>query len=418
MYVWIVCEGEGLPLKENERLWRMGRLADYLSKNGHKVLWWTSSFDHGSKKYLTNKTSIVKVNDSETLVLLHSPIAYKKNVSISRIIYHDILAYLFGKNNEKYEEPNIIICSWATQQFAKKSVLYGKRHKIPVIIDIRDEWPDYFIRVFPAYLKMIGKILLLPMHYDAVRTLKKADVIIGVIPSSVEWGLSLANRKMTQLDRTIYLANNRIKNDCLNQYVLEWWNSQNVRIDTWNICLIGTLSKQGDYDTLIQACKIISSCKEDFRLIIAGDGDEKKHLQDLANDCEQIIFPGWLNREQMESLLMISKCGAYSYKNSDGFQNAISNKVVQYFSAGLPVVSSLEGLSKEIITQYGAGIVYKEGDVEECRCAIEYLIDNDNQRKEMAKCSSKLFDELFDSERISEQFLDLFTDTIKECYGD
>ena len=419
MKVWIVCEGEGLPVKENERLWRMGILADYLSKHDHDVLWWTSSFDHGSKKYLVDKTTEFKKNEHEKLILLHSKIAYKKNVSISRIIYHNILASEFGKLNEKYDTPDIILCAWATQQFAKKCVQYGKRHHIPVIIDIRDPWPDYFLRVFPKGTKWLGKIVLYPMHYDAVQTLKKADVIIGVVPSVVQWGLNLAGRKANKQDRHIFLSNNKIdKNASMSEELLKWWEEQGITDKTWNLCLIGTLSNQGDYDTLISAGKKIADKYPDFRLILAGDGDEKERLQKLCDDSHQIVFPGWIDREKMNSLMRLSKCGAFSYKNSNGFKDSVSNKLIQYFSCGLPVISSLEGLSKDLIKEYNTGVLYKEGDIDGCYEAIDFMIKNESVRYQMGINSDTLFDEKFDSQKVCEQFLDLFNEVINNYFGE
>ncbi len=419
MKVWIVCEGEGLPVKENERLWRMGILADYLSKHDHDVLWWTSSFDHGSKKYLVDKTTEFEKNEHEKLILLHSKIAYKKNVSISRIIYHNILASEFGKLNEKYDTPDIILCAWATQQFAKKCVQYGKRHHIPVIIDIRDPWPDYFLRVFPKGTKWLGKIVLYPMHYDAAKTLGKCDAITGVVPVYVEWGLRLAKRKTTELDRHIFLSNFKVDNQVpISEELVKWWEDKGVSDKTWNLCLIGTLSQQGDYDTLIKACINISNTNKDFRLIIAGDGDEKERLVRLSENCNQIIFAGWINKDKMNSLMRMSKCGAYSYKNSDGFKDTISNKIVQYFSAGLPVISSLDGLSKELLNKYDSGLTYEEGNPESCERAINFLISNDDKRIEMGKNSDKLFNDYFETTIVSEQFIQLFNDVIKKYSGD
>ncbi len=419
MNVWIVCEGEGLPIKKRERLWRMGQLADSLADNGHDVLWWTSSFDHGSKSYLVRKTEEIDVKKHEKLILLHSSIAYKKNVSISRIVYHDILAWKFGKLNENYPVPDIIICSWATQQFAKKCVMYGKKHHVPVILDIRDAWPDYFLRVFPAWAKMLGRIILYPMHRDAARTLSKADVIIGVNPAELEWGLSLAKRKASESDRVVFISSNKInKEKPLEPKMVQWWQDRDVTTETWNLCLIGTLSKQGDYDTLIAAGKKIARDNPDFRLIIAGDGDERSRLEELAKDCSQIVFPGWLDKEKMESLLLLSDCGAYSYKNSDLFKDSVSNKVVQYFSAGLPVISSLEGFSKELIVQYETGILYKEGNSDSCASAIKSLIENEEQRKRMCKNSELLFDEFFESGRVFHQFIELFEEVIRKYHGE
>lgn len=394
-------------------------LADYLSKHDHDVVWWTSTFDHGSKKYLFDETTVYDINEHEKLVLLHSKTAYKKNVSLSRIIYHNILASEFGKTNQSYDSPDIILCAWATQQFAKKCVEYGEANRVPVIIDVRDPWPDYFLRVFPKGTKWLGRIILYPMRADAAKTLSLANTITGVAPVTVEWGLRLAKREATELDRPIYLSNVKVdENEPIADELIKWWDEKGISAQTWNVCLIGTLSKQGDYETLINASKNIAVKNSDFRLIIAGDGDEKDRLVKMASDCEQVVFPGWIDKEKMNSLMRLSKCGAYSYKNSDGFRDTISNKVVQYFSAGLPVISSLEGLSKKILNDYKAGLVYEEGNVQSCEEVITFLMNNEDKRVKMGKQSAVLFDDCFDSIKVCKQFVELFEEVIKKYGGD
>lgn len=414
MKVWIVCEGEKISIQEKVQYDRMGILADYLSANGHDVVWWSSSFDHGSKKHLTNKTRVYTMNEKEKLILLYSPIDYKKNVSVFRIAYHEILAQRFKRLNEKIKQPDIIICSWPTQQFARECVRYGKKHSIPVIIDIRDEWPDYFLRVFPAWAKIVGKMAIFPLRVSAARTLREASAITGVIPATVQWGLRLAKREAVVLDRPIYIGKYKVEKDnTIYEDEIKWWEKLGVTRDTWNLCLVGTLSDQGDYETLICAAKKIALRNTSFKLVIAGDGDEKKRLEELAKDCPQIVFAGWINKNKINSLMEMSKVGAFSYKNTNGFRDSVSNKIVQYLSAGLPVISSLEGLSKQLLGKYHAGITYEEGNADDCARAIEYMMSHERERIEMGKNALKLFDENFDAVVVNKQFEELFYDILK-----
>ena len=317
MNIWVIKEGEDLPIRNNCVLGRTGSLANYLSKNGHNVIWWASTFCHGSKKYLCNKTRVTCVHENEKIIMLHSRIFYRKNVSLLRIIYHENLAKKFRELSVIEEKPDVILCSWPTQQFAKACVEYGEKHNVPVVIDIRDMWPDYFLRVFPKWAKRIGKWMLSPLRKDAQKTLAKADAIIGVIPSFVRWGVTLAEREVKENDRHIYIGRERIDEDyVITKGQIERWGSLGITSDKWILCLIGTLSKQGDYDTLISAAKKVAINNKNFRLVIAGDGDERQKLEELAEDCPSIVFPGWLNNEEVISLLSLSSCGAFSYKNS------------------------------------------------------------------------------------------------------
>ena len=79
----MIKEGETLPVNSDARLMRTGALAEYLARQGHKVTWWSSSFVHQGKKYVTKRNELKIISENERLVLLHSPISYQKNISVS-----------------------------------------------------------------------------------------------------------------------------------------------------------------------------------------------------------------------------------------------------------------------------------------------------------------------------------------------
>jgi len=76
---------------------------------------------------------------------------YKKNVSIERIINHHILAYKFSKLAELEVQPDVVLCSYPTIELSLVATKYGKRKNVPVIIDVRDLWPDNFLDMVPMW---------------------------------------------------------------------------------------------------------------------------------------------------------------------------------------------------------------------------------------------------------------------------
>ena len=64
MNIWVINAQEPPPLSKTikgRRLWRSNYLCEILSKRGHNVLMWRSSFSHEGKKQLTNY-SIIQTN--------------------------------------------------------------------------------------------------------------------------------------------------------------------------------------------------------------------------------------------------------------------------------------------------------------------------------------------------------------------
>ena len=46
----------------------------------------------------------------------------------------------------KLKKPDIIICSYPTILLSLISVIYGNFFRVKVIIDVRDKWPDIFLK--------------------------------------------------------------------------------------------------------------------------------------------------------------------------------------------------------------------------------------------------------------------------------
>lgn len=144
MKIWILKPNEAKPIQgEKTRLGRMGLLAEELSTRGHDVVWYTSTFSHLKKKQIYKKDTTIEVKPNYILEFIKTT-SYKKNISIRRIISYRYMAYQFRKKAKEAEKPDIIYVSFPTIELAREAILYGKKNQVPVVVDIRDLWPDIF----------------------------------------------------------------------------------------------------------------------------------------------------------------------------------------------------------------------------------------------------------------------------------
>ena len=394
---------------------RTGALAAYLAERGHKVIWWSSGFVHGTKEYLFKEHREIQVSDNEKLMLLYSPIAYRKNVSFSRILYHKELAKQFWKRANKEEKPDVIVCSYPTMPFAKAAIKYGKKYKVPVILDVRDEWPDIFERAFPEKIRPIGRIALWPLKYSVRRVFRAADALVGVVPAILEWALGYAGRNATKLDKAIFIGSSKpeLSADEL-KYEVEEWENQGVSNQTWNLCCFSTLSSESsDIETMIKAVEKVSERYPEIRFVIGGSGDAFNKLCEISKNISSVVMAGWLDQRQMVSLMSISQCGVYCMKNTMDFKNAFGNKVSQYLSAGLPVLTSVTGFAKDYLETDDCGIAYIEGNVEDCVEKILYLYNQSDRQKNMSEKAKGCFYSDFLFPVVNQQFDDLIMNVVQ-----
>ena len=101
LIVWILQTGEPLPTDKGIlRPMRAINLTNKLIEKGHKVILWSSSFNHQIKEHRSKDYKELKVNENLEIRLIPS-CGYKKNISIKRLIDHAQLGYNLKKTLKK-----------------------------------------------------------------------------------------------------------------------------------------------------------------------------------------------------------------------------------------------------------------------------------------------------------------------------
>ena len=90
--IWLITIGEPIFHPKNKlRKHRTGLLADYISRNSKdNVVWFTSTFNHFTKKHEYNKDVCIHLRKNFKMIALYG-FGYKKNVSFQRILDHYII---------------------------------------------------------------------------------------------------------------------------------------------------------------------------------------------------------------------------------------------------------------------------------------------------------------------------------------
>ena len=397
---------------------RAGLLAEYLSINGWSVKWWAPSFNHGKKEERFSKSRKLKVNNHEMLIALHSDINYKKNTSIQRVLFYKCLAQKMRKAFSIEKAPDVIFCSWPALSFASEAIKYGKEKNIPVVLDVRDLWPDIFIRVFPNKMERLGEIMISPLESQASSLLRKATAITGVTPSALEWGLRKAKREKSPLDRVVYIGykDEKLAPETLEKE-LQNWASMGITESTFNFTYFGTFSSSTlDMVTVIRAFNKLSKENLDVRLVLCGDGDAFNEFKQAAKGNTRIIFPGWCSNSQIQSILQISNVGLYPFRNLEDFKNAFGNKIIGYLAAGIPVITSLKGFPNLYLKKYDSGKNYVEGDPDSCYQTMKAFSDDIVLTKRMGENARKRFEKEFDMKVVNGQ-LDLLLSNIIDSHS-
>lgn len=405
MNIWLVMSGE--PLEQfGERPHRIGLLSKILTNHGHSVTWWSTTYDHQYKKNLYD-------NDTETIneygvkmVFLHSDKEYKKNISYRRILNHQEVAFKFAKILQKKEKPDIIFCAFPTIDLAYEAVKYGQEYNVPVVVDVRDLWPDIFFNPFPKILHPFIKIFLQRYIKQTKFIFKNCDAITAVSDKYLNYGLNYGRRVKTEFDRVFPLAYNPLSISEKQYLVCEnKFKALGVDKNKKIIWFVGTFGKTYDLSTPIKVAKELRD-RNDIQFVFTGDGENAKEWKNLANGVKNIVFTGWVNQTDLAYLSEISDIGLMAYRK--GAPQGLPNKIFEYLASSLPILSSLKGETEILLSSEKVGFTYEADNVESLQQELGKLIDCDETYRTMSKRCKKLFDKQYSADEVYSNLINYF----------
>ncbi|MFH1263128.1 MAG: glycosyltransferase family 4 protein [Pseudomonadota bacterium] len=378
-------------MERDARLHRYGMLTPLLASAGHKVTWWTSNFSHTPKIFVCDDDWEEKIN-GVTLRILKG-LGYKRNISLARFQHHAHFARRFFDEARKGERPDLIVSPVPTLEVAAAAVRFGLENGIPVLTDIRDEWPDEFLYGFPRPVQWLGRIAL-DGYFRKMRFIcRNVTGIMAISKRQLEYGLKFAGRGVSENDGVFPLGYSSTQNDPGKvAEATKWWNAQGIDGKSFVGCLFSAINNRLNLRTVVNAAKVLEK-EFSVKFVICGHGKMLAETKSLAKGVPSVIFPGWVNAPQIASLMEMSHVGLAPYAKN--VRMALPNKPFEYFGGGLPVVSSLQGELKDLLAEHNCGLTYNSESVEEFCFAIRFLHRDPDMRRVMGDRGRRLLNERF-----------------------
>lgn len=407
LVIWTICDGEPMTIDEGApRLLRMSMLSQTLAVRGHEVVYWTSRFDHLRKRDRLPQPGRV---DSGEGYAIHCTdrVAYSSNVSFRRL-WHNAVVRRGAERAMRADprRPDVIVADLPTLELAELASRLGRLWNVPVVISVRDLWPDVFYLSVPRPIRRIAPLLFARWNRRAIRALKQATSIVGISKGYLNWGLEKAGRARNAKDAIIPLGYpgpqplDSSKNERAWRALIDRGVSPEKRL----VCFVGTFGRSYDLKPVIHAARHLQQ-RGDIQFILCGEGEQGAEWRKLAEGLDNVVFPGWIDRNEIAVLLSRASIGLAAY--ASGAKQGLPNKFFEYMSFGLPIISSLDGEARDEIEGYGFGESYIAGDFDGLATSITRVLDDKGRLEKMSEAAENRFVEAYQQENLSSTYAEL-----------
>lgn len=414
---WVIKTGEPvpyLPVEAGDRLFRAGLMVQSLQAHGMEVTWWSAQFHHQLKtmRDVTPSTPVRPNPDGPELIFLPSR-GYISHLSPKRFLDHRDVRRAFTALAPTQPRPDVIICAWPTIDLAFAAVQFGRANNIPVILDIRDLWPDIFYERITAKTGFPFKRYFFPWERMGKRAMQGADAVISITQGMLNWGHHRFAREVNERDRVFHQSQSAIPAP----EDTAFWQGIGVDLDTPKTRLVwsGTLISDLDILTLLKAIEALpETAARELEFVFCGSGDLTPQIESLAERLPHVIFAGWVSQGALSALYARSHIGMMCYLDRFDFQLSIPNKVADFTRSSMRILTNLTGEMQRVLGPDNLLIPYSTGDADALRDKLIEVAENPAIYRIKTPAARAVFDQLFDAATVMPEFATYVEQIAKE----
>ncbi len=179
------------------------------------------------------------------------------------------------------------------------------------------------------------------------------------------------------------------------------------------IGMVGAFAPRKDYFTFISIANRILAERKDVVFIAVGDGV-------LFHECQQRVDPKSRDRfiftgriSDTENVIRLFDIGIL-ISNPEVHGEGISNAIMEYMAAGIPVIANDNGGNAEIISNNNTGYLMPGRKVSNWVERINYLLDNPEVAKRMGAAGYQRVQDQFNIRNMVDRYIEIYTDLLRK----
>lgn len=286
----------------------------------------------------------------------------------------------------------------------KMAANYGRKNNIPVVATMHSQFKKDFYKSTKS--KALTKIML----GIIARTFNKCDVLWTMNPACANLSKEYGYKGKVEIVPNATDLVNEFTGEQISQFKKEIQAKYNIQNDEKIFINIGRINKLKNLDFVVDVCKVLKDKNFKFKLLLIGDGSDKKYFVSKVKKLElenNIIFVGRVSDTQEKSkLFAISDLQIFpSFYDTDGIVR------IEAAAFSVPTIFIKDSIASSTITDNVNGFI-GENDKEKFAAAIINAFENkENFEKVKENCHKDLY---ITWDELMSKVLEKYKELIKE----
>ncbi len=286
--------------------------------------------------------------------------------------------------------------------------LVSRLRRMPFVFEVRDLWPESAI---DTGVLTNGLVIKLAFWVEGFiyKTAKLVNVLTPAFYKTLRDKKGIAESKLIQISNA---ADFSLSEKLLREFDRDAFRKEHDLDGRFVITYVGAHGVANHLEQVLDAGELLSDTNVLFLLI--GQGMEKERLKKMASDRKitNVRFLDSVPKAEVFRYILASEMGASVLKKVDTFKTVYSNKTFDYMSCKKPILMAIDGVSRELLEDAGAGsYVEPENASEYNRIIREYLAHPERLQKE-GESGYKYAKENFDREVLAKKYIGHISDIV------
>jgi hypothetical protein len=252
-----------------------------------------------------------------------------------------------AQRSRRLPSPDLVFASTPPLPQIALAMGLAARHRVPMLLEVRDLWPGFLVDMGLIRSRTVRRGLE-ALESAAYRC---ATRIVSASPAFRPYleGFGVPPSRIVDIPHGA-----RRRDLCALRERGEEMRRALGLADCTVLLYAGSLNESHGLRAVVDAARRTAAC-DGIRWLVAGNGRGRPMLEQASRALPNLLDLGAVPRRDLDPVLGAADAGIVALAPHRSFETVLPGKLVDYLSAGLPVICAVPGQARRVVEASNAG---------------------------------------------------------------